>query len=59
MAISEDEVIGVQYFLGSIKGFDFAQFLIELINNNETIRLNIDNYYFYIDNTRIHYALKI
>ena len=56
VAIGFDRVYGFQIFDGSITAKDYGDFLINILDNYQDIRQNINDYFFYVDNCRTHHA---
>ena len=54
--MSENNLIGMMLFQGSVKSSDFGAFLLFLLKNNNVIKSNLNNYIFYMDNASIHKA---
>ena len=58
-AVSDDGILGFMVFKGSVKGNDYGAFILKLIDSNEIIKNNLENYVFCMDNARIHAAKAI
>lgn len=43
-------------FIGPVLAKDYAGFIVKLINNYPHIKNNLEDYYFYMDNAKIHKA---
>ena len=54
VAFSKKKFYGLQLFSGGVKAQDFSCFIINLINNNEELKSNPENFIFFMDNARIH-----
>jgi hypothetical protein len=54
-AITEDKILGFQVMKGSVKGKDFGAFLVNLINSLPLVN-SLDNYVFFMDNSKTHHA---
>ena len=52
--ISNTELVGFMIFEGSVKSDDFGSFLLDLINNNSSIKDNLKKTVFYFDNGPTH-----
>jgi len=57
-AISNHGIVGFQMIEGSVKGEDFAGFLMDLISNSHEIRNNLEKFVFFMDNASIHKKKK-
>lgn len=53
-AITKKRLLGYQIFRSSIKANDFAEFIIEILNQFPEIKDNRSHYFFFWDNTPIH-----
>ncbi len=53
-AITEDEIIGYQIFGPSVLALDVGIFILSILENNEYINQNLDQYVFYMDNCQTH-----
>ena len=56
LCITEKKVFNYQLFDGSVTGKDDGAFILNVISQNDEIRLNIDHYVWYMDNAQIHKA---
>lgn len=59
VAISNEGLVGMQLFEGSINGEDFGAFMMQILEKNDHIKNNLSDYVFFMDNCKIHKTKKI